>query len=231
MPSSRIDFEELKQRISIADVVEMLDLQTVEKNGNLRAECPRCQSGGKRVLSITPAEGVFQCFASEKGGTILDLVMHVRNVPLREAGRILHEHFIASETAYTARSEAQTADPPSAASRHGKHAPETLSEVQPLLEKVKARLDHSHEILGFMGFPEIVWRRLGIGFDPRTKRVMFPLYKDGQKVGYAGLATSEDQTPLMLLHQNLVTICAGGEQHEQQARPKGDAKSFFRVVK
>lgn len=216
MPS--INFAELKATVPIEDVAAWLGL----KLKNNRGECPWCEDD--RSFTITPEKKVCGCFkCGQAGKSILDLTMQVRDVPLREAAKLIHDHFLGgSQTRQDAPRQEQPAKP----TRTTRRAPEDLGEVQTALERVKARLDYGHEILGMMGFPEVVWRSLGIGYDPRSKRIMYPLYKDGEWVGYGGLATSEDQSPLMLFHRNLVTICAAEPKEK-----KPDTGRFLRVVK
>lgn len=203
-----LSFEELKERVPITDVAHWLGIKL---DANHRGPCPFCED--RRSFTLTPEKRLFGCFKCQKRGSILDLVMHANGVTVRDAAKLIHDHFIGGEEQKPAPKRQEP--------------PGDLREVQSQLEKVRARLDHGHEILLMMGMPESVYRSLGIGFDPRSKRVMFPLYKEGEMVGFAGLATSEDQSPLMMFHKNLVGLCAVKERREEPKK----AGNFLRVVK
>ena len=53
-----IDFHDLKTRVSISQVVQMLGLRLTTKGDQSRGACPQCQSGGDRALAIN-ADGRF----------------------------------------------------------------------------------------------------------------------------------------------------------------------------
>lgn len=86
-----VDFQELKSQISIEQVVGMLQLKLKAGNNQLRGPCPKCLSGGDRALVVTPAKGVFYCFANGKGGDLIQLVSHIREVPVKEAAAFIAE--------------------------------------------------------------------------------------------------------------------------------------------
>jgi DNA primase len=58
-----IDFAEIKQRVSIEEVVSRLGLKVTKRGHQLRAACPACKQGGDRALAITPQKSLFYCFA------------------------------------------------------------------------------------------------------------------------------------------------------------------------
>ena len=62
-----IDFAELKGRVHIEDVAQMLALDLRPHGPQLRGSCPTCRSGGDRALVVTPAKQAFYCF----GGSVL----------------------------------------------------------------------------------------------------------------------------------------------------------------
>lgn len=81
-----VDFAELKARLSIEQVAEMLGLDAKQQNGQLRCRCP-VHDGGSRALVITPAKESFYCFAPEckTGGDLIALYAHVKQLPVKEA--------------------------------------------------------------------------------------------------------------------------------------------------
>ena len=69
--SHAIDFGELKQRVSIERVAEMLGAKLTKSGARLRGPCPLCKAGGDRAFVVTPAKRLYYCFgACGKGGDV-----------------------------------------------------------------------------------------------------------------------------------------------------------------
>lgn len=89
-----VDFAEIRERVSIEDVADMLPVQWVREKEQLRATCP--QHGSERSLIVTPAKGLFTCKTAppepsgkQPGGDCIGLCKHVMNVSMYEAGQYL----------------------------------------------------------------------------------------------------------------------------------------------
>ena len=80
------DFKELRQQVSIEKVADWLGINLGPK---LRGACPLCED--PRSFTITPVKGLWGCFKCGKKGSILDLVMEMRQVKLPEAGKLIAE--------------------------------------------------------------------------------------------------------------------------------------------
>src|SRR5665213_1799330 len=87
-----IDFKKLREQVSITQVAEWLGIIVKGNGGSPRGECPLCSA--ERSFTITPAKGMWGCFKCGKKGTILDLVVEMKQVKLIEAGRLIEEHFL-----------------------------------------------------------------------------------------------------------------------------------------
>ncbi len=73
--STGIDFAELKQRVGIEQVIQMLGLRVKQNGHQLRGACPICKEGGDRAFVVTPAKGLYYCFGTcRKGGDMIALV-------------------------------------------------------------------------------------------------------------------------------------------------------------
>jgi DNA primase len=84
-----IDFAELKTRVSIEQVLQLLGI-TFKPHGNqLRGPCPICKNTDQRSFVVTPAEGLFYCFAGCGGGDQLKLVAKMRNCDIKAAAQWL----------------------------------------------------------------------------------------------------------------------------------------------
>jgi DNA primase len=87
MTTAYIDFQEIKQRVSIEQVVAMLGLVLKQNGSQYRGPCP-VHGGGDRTFVITPGRG-FYCFAEKKGGDQIALVSHVKEIPPKEAAAFI----------------------------------------------------------------------------------------------------------------------------------------------
>jgi DNA primase len=90
-----IDFAALKERVTMEQVISLLNVKVTKIEGaQWRAQCPACRSGGDRVLSMNVREKVYRCFADGgKGGDVIALVAHVRGTSQREAAEFLNDRF------------------------------------------------------------------------------------------------------------------------------------------
>lgn len=191
MSKTPVDFKALKT-ITFEQAIDFLtELKEPKREGDqLRFACPACNDGNKRALSINPAKG-FQCFAGKKSGNdAVALVAHVRNISNYDAGKLLEDRFLAKPAA-RAPSAASTAS-------GGRREP---------LQTPLDYLEHTHPVADLLGLSAATLEALGGGFAPKgtmSGRLLIPLrMPDGALVGYLGIATSEDQEPLLLFPKNL----------------------------
>ena len=80
-----VDFAELKTRVSIEQATQMLGLNLTPHGSQHRGPCPVCKTGGDRALVVTPAKGLFYCFAAKSGGDAIALVAHIRGISVKDA--------------------------------------------------------------------------------------------------------------------------------------------------
>src|SRR5919198_3789628 len=88
---SALSFKDLKQRISIEQVLRHYNLfdGLKLKGKSHRGPCPLCEEEGG-PFSVSLAKNCFQCFVCHASGNILDLVMKLEGISLREAGQFLN---------------------------------------------------------------------------------------------------------------------------------------------
>ena len=84
-----LDFDELKERITIAEVVDILGLAMKQSGKQLRGQCPTC-GGNDRGLVVTPEKGVFYCFTEQQGGDLISLAAHINGCRMRDAAEFIH---------------------------------------------------------------------------------------------------------------------------------------------
>jgi DNA primase len=169
-----VDFVQLKERVSIAQCVQMLDLR-MKGNDQLRSACPACRAGGERSLAVNVSKNSYYCFSEGKGGDQISLVAHIRGCSQREAAQEIATHFRVAQ--------------PTEPQRSG-------SEVQPSggMEPL-AYLEHEHDAVQVLGFDAETAQALGIGYAGKglmRGTIAVPIrLEDGTLVGYIGLTEIE----------------------------------------
>jgi hypothetical protein len=205
MSERPVDFKAVKERVRIEDVIQLLGL-TMKGNDQLRGPCPACK-GDPRALAIKISESGFYCHARGKGGDVIALTAHVRGTSQRDAALFLQDHF-GAET---------------------KPAPKAHQTAQDALQPLDY-LETDHPIIELLGLSVAACEALGAGFAPRgtmVGRFVVPLRDEtGTLLGYFGVATREDQTPLLLFPQNLDTRV----KREPEKVPADQLRRLLRVV-
>ena len=194
---SFIDFAELKARIGFSEVVARLNLEGKQSGNQWRGPCITCNSGGDRALIITEGKGAY-CFALKKGGDQIWLTAHILDVSVKQAAEWLSQPTEARHVTSTSRPTSTVpAAPPAAAPVQ---APDDSR-----LEKVAARLIHEHSEVQALGLSPARAEALSVGYIKNgvlAGRVLFPLYEDGNLVGFLGFA--KDLVPVIKFPKNLL---------------------------
>jgi DNA primase len=179
------DFKELRQQVSIEKVADWLGINLGPK---LRGACPLCED--PRSFTITPVKGLWGCFKCGKKGSILDLVMEMRQVKLPEAGKLIEEQFLGKGQ-----------------SRRDSTVPAGTNAER--LAKVAERLDPEHPGVDAVGFSTEFAVAHGIGFSASGAGkgyVLIPFRDEtGQLLGYIG-TTEELWLPKDFKEQKVVPI-------------------------
>ena len=164
-----VDFKHLRSVISIEQVISWLGLEMKKTGDQWRGLCPI--NGGARALVITPAKGLWYCFAPEcaAGGDVIELVAKVRRISTRDAALALQKHFLPD----------------------GQKPAPAENPLQPL-----DYLDPAHSMVTELGFEEAAARQIGIGYAPKgimRGRVAIPIRtNEGKLVGYVGINPALD---------------------------------------
>lgn len=90
MPKYTIDFAELKANTTIEQVLSMLDVFFKQRGNQFRGSCTVCDSGD-RTLVVTPDKEAWYCFGCKKGGDLISLVAHIRDIKIRDAALAIAE--------------------------------------------------------------------------------------------------------------------------------------------
>src|ERR687888_646893 len=95
-----LSFKDLKQRISIEQVLRYYNLfEGLQLKGKShRGPCPFCEVEDGSPFSVSLEKNCFQCFTCHVSGNILDVVIKLEGVTLREAGQLLNRTFVNGES-------------------------------------------------------------------------------------------------------------------------------------
>lgn len=186
-----IDFQDLKTRVSVEQVLAMLNIHLKKNGSQLRGTCPICNQGGDRVFVVTPDRNAFICFGQCKArGDIISLVAAVKNIPARQAAEVIAQQFGGGKPVPTDR----TPTAPQA-SKAGFDA-----------DKYAASLDPTHASLEALGVSPQTFREWRAGYCKTgvlRGRLALPVTRDAAIVGYLGRATSDAQSPSLLFPNGL----------------------------
>ena len=179
-----IDFAELKAKVSIEQVLTMLQLNLKRQGQQLRGPCPACKSGGDRALVVTPDKGVFYCFSRKSGGDMIELVAHMRGYAgedrVPRAGLDIASHFgINNSSPKRAVEEERSAGP-----------------LRPL-----DYLDPEHASLRELGVSKETCQHFGAGYAPKgimRGRLAIPIHDaEGKLLAYCGRAVKGEEPMLI----------------------------------
>jgi DNA primase len=180
-----IDFAALKAKISIEQVLTMLQLNLKKQGERLRGPCPVCKSAGDRALVVTPDKGVFYCFGPCKsGGDMIELVARVRGHEaedrLARAGLDIASHFgINNSSPKRAQEQERSAGP-----------------LRPL-----DYLDPEHASLRELGLSKETCEHFGAGYAPKgimRGRLAIPIHDaEGKLLAYCGRAVKGEEPTLI----------------------------------
>jgi DNA primase len=96
--------------------MQMLGLNLVLHGSQYRGGCPVCKTGGDRALIVTPAKGLFHCFAKKAGGDAIALTAHIRGTSVKDAADQLDRAFgtVQNSTSTVSKSRATAPHAPEA---------------------------------------------------------------------------------------------------------------------
>lgn len=207
-----VDFAELKTRVSIEQAMQMLGFNLTLHGNQYRGACPVCQTGGDRALVVTPAKGLFYCFAAKIGGDLIALTAHIRGTTVKDAADELNRTFGTVQNS--------TSNGTSTVSKRRATAPQAQeARKQPAFdpEAYAARLDASHASLAPLGISAETLKTWKAGYSnsgTNRGRLAIALHdRDGNVLGFAGRALGEEQPALTIPNGiNPQEIIFGGDR-------------------
>jgi DNA primase len=208
-----LSFKDLKQRISIEEVLRHYNLfETLQFKGKShRGSCPFCEAEEGSPFSVSLEKNCFQCFTCHVSGNILDVVIKLEGITLREAGQFLNRTFVDGTASHKPATivqqevapvvEVGEADekipvaivPPVAVS--DSQTNEVPTHNEPLTFALK-NIDSDHPSVKALGIREDIVTAFGVGFyrgrGMMGNCIVIPIYNPGrQLIAYAGFHPEE----------------------------------------
>jgi len=194
-----IDFKEIKQRVSIEDVLGHFNIRLRRVNQNsLRGACPlptHQSETSKESFSVHTGKNIWACQSNscaanrhgKKGGNVLDFTAVMMNSSIRDAALKLHEWFVSVPVVKVPEKGSEAKEKLVAEKIPGAGSEEIN---KPLTFTLKD-IDHSHVYLRDRGLKEATLRHFGVGYFPgrgsMSGRVVIPIHNDkGELIAYAG---------------------------------------------
>jgi DNA primase len=181
-----VDFRAVKATVHLAEVLRDygVDWLRSRRPGQLQGRCPIHRGRREDAFHVNLSKNVFQCFACQAHGNVLDFVAAMEQCSLREAARRLMRRF------------AVGIRPPDEILpvRAGREKPNWLGKNEgsnPPLSFILRGVDHWHPYLRARGIVPETAARFGVGFYSGpgllSGRVVIPIHNArGQLVAYAG---------------------------------------------
>ena len=187
--SNYVDFQDLKARVNITDVLSLLGIVTKQHGLQLRACCPIHKGGDPRGFVVTPTKGVWYCFGGCGGGDMITLVAKVRGCEPKEAARFIAEGTGTSSGNRTVPGNSNSSPQPKEERRRGFDPDAYLK-----------GLDPAHAALAPLGIAAETFRAWKAGYSTsgvNRGRLALPIAsKDGAIVGYAGRSVGDESPTL-----------------------------------
>jgi CHC2 zinc finger/DNA primase catalytic core, N-terminal domain len=182
--STFIDFQQLKQQVTMEDAITHLGLSTKKLGEQHRGPCPACNKGGDRTLVITPAKQAFYCFAGGQGGDVIALTAHIKQLPMKEAAAFLAE-------------ASGLASPPPAKNARPQTVPVTVPENKKAGINPLTYLQPEHPLVQALGISKETAEHFGAGYAPKgimRGRLAIPIHDvDSTLVAYCGRALKGEE--------------------------------------
>jgi len=187
--SEWVDFRKIKERVSMEDILGHYGLLKglKRKENELVGFCPI--HDGKRqkkgCFCANTAKNMWHCFSCGAGGNVLDFVIAMENVNIRQAGLLIQKWFgiVSEEKGQLAKEEKKV-------EKGKKEAKDEEEIVNPALTFELKALDTKHPYLKERGLRKETIKEFGLGYCKRglmKGRIVIPIHNEkGELIAYAG---------------------------------------------
>lgn len=193
MPNNWVNFQEIRKRVSIEDVLlKYYRIENLKRDGHkLTGPCPVHNGDSPRAFAVDTTQNLWHCFSKcQGGGNQLDLVAKKENISIRDAALKLQAFFLKGEVSpEEPRRQPQKDSVPVPPPPSLKKNEEAEQENKPLGVKLALKSDHPHLLIDRKLSLETI-ERFGLGYCSRGMlrgMIAIPVHDDeGVLVAYAG---------------------------------------------
>lgn len=197
-PQNWVDFKQVKEQVSIEQVLEHYNLieGLNRKNNNLRGVCPFHGSGkNPNQFHVSLEKNAFNCFGCEAQGNILDFVALMENINIRQAALKIQNWFLISPE--PPKGKLVKKEKKSAPVQSEKEIPVQSDEeiINPPLT-FELKLTPDHDYLKQRGLTSETIKQFGLGYCSRgilKGRIAIPIFNEkSELVAYVGRAVNQE---------------------------------------
>ena len=193
-----VDFKEIKDKISLAMVLEHYSVELKKSGKNYVSCCPIHEGSNPTQFSVNYDRNIWHCFGNcNTGGNTLDFVSAMEGVSVHGAALKLKNWFLSDENTNLDTKSTPKLKTPNKEQLVREEKKEKSEQVinSPLSFKLK-NLDQEHEFFESLGLlPETI-EHFGLGFCTKgmmKERIAIPIHDhQGQLIAYCGRAISEE---------------------------------------
>lgn len=203
----RIDFDEIKHRVAMAQVIDFLGFTGLKSKSarQWKGACPFCKGVDCFVVTNDGGKdktGAFNCFKCPAGGDQIELLSLARGNARKDrqgtfdAAKELHRRFLGGGARAGSGDNSSNASPPPVKDRRSGFDPEAYAKT----------LDPAHEALAGLRVDPDTFRQWKAGYASsgvNRGRLALPINaKDGSTIGYFGKST-KDESPNLIFPNGL----------------------------
>lgn len=190
--STFIDFVELKEKVCIEQVIELLQLNLKKSGKQLRGCCPIHDGTDTKEFVVTPEKGLFYCFKCKEGGDLIKLYAAVKGMEQKIAAVEIAQQTGASD------SSENEGDIKPAAQIADEAASDTKTKIKPFPPLQYLLSEHKH--VQDLGITPETAEHFGAGYAPKgvlRGNIAIPIHdREGTLLGYTGRCSDPHQTML-----------------------------------
>jgi len=239
-----LDFKAIKTRASISSILARYGVKLNQVNQTtFKGNCPlpSHSSKSKNTFYASETKSAWYCHSDSckkngrrAGGNVIDFVAAMENLSVYAAAARIDEMFPACGNPAKGNPATDAASAPQRTDAPAGNQPETSTETanKPLGFVLKD-VNPAHPMIQERGISEETARLFGIGFFPgkgsMSGRIVFPLYENGELIGYAGRTTLpvSDTNAKWLIGKGLKKTFLYGLERCDAAKPLILVESFW----
>lgn len=201
MSKSFVDYQELKEKVSIEQVLGMMSLNLKPTGEQLRGCCPVHQGSNPRDFVVTPDKGLWYCFTCKIGGDMIKLVAIVEDLSQKEAALKIAQYFGTVDTVDSNTVNSRTVHSNIGQEKESQVPPKKKGEGNVVALNPLKYLETEHEAVLAVGITKDTSEAFNAGYAPKgilRGRLAIPIYdEDGVLLAYCG-RTVRNQTPTLI---------------------------------